>query len=283
MALTGCLALSASPAAGQETPRKPHLVVVKQESIGDMACAPCAVINMAARGSEELQARAAALPGDTPEQRVRALIDRYGSKPSTIYTDKRNRYTAKHGVAAEELADLVNDFLADGGGLRVVGEYLDRIKDEPAEKHLRRVHELLRKSLEAGVPPIVEVRSFAARPAGDEHKWQGLMGHFVTVVEIDPAVPEGDKGFRFRFADSYTGKIETAYAHAEEARNFSATRRFSVSPEGVEQWEWITDYPYLVVTAPSLRLLTQKEPWHARTIIVLRHAVVAQPKTPAEK
>ncbi|MBC7816120.1 MAG: hypothetical protein IAG10_04395 [Planctomycetaceae bacterium] len=283
IAFVGGLCLVSCLTAAQKVSQKPRVGVIKQENLGDMACAPCAILNMAASGSEKMQPCVAALSGNTSEQRVRALIDKYGSKQSTTYVDKRNRYTAQHGVALQELPDMVNDFLASKSTIQVAGGFLDRNKDESSEKHLRRVWDVLRKSLDAGVPPIIELRSFVARPSGSEFKWEGLMGHFVVVVELDPVVLEGEKGFRFRFADSYTGKIETGYAHAEEIRNFSATRKFSVTPEGVEQYEWITDYPYLLVNAPSLRLLTQKEPWHARTTIVLRHAVVSKSSVPTKK
>src|SRR5688572_10972471 len=87
MALVAGIGLLASLAPAQEPPRKPRPAVVKQEAIGDMACAPCAVLNMVVSGSDNVRACGSALPGDTPEQRVRALIDTHGSKPSTTYAD----------------------------------------------------------------------------------------------------------------------------------------------------------------------------------------------------
>lgn len=275
-AWVACHALVAAALTPPDSARPLEQVVVRQEKIGDMACGPCAVCNMIAWGSQDLRQCGATLPGETPDQRASALIEKYGSRASMTYLKGRNRYTAEHGIVAEDLCGFINDFLGEHGTVRVQGDYLDRTKDEPPGDHLRRVHSLLSKSLKDGVPPIVDLRSFVARPAGWDYKWEGLMGHFVAVIGIDPAIEEGESGFRFRYADSYTGLIETAHVHVERARNFSATRAFSVSPDGMEQWEWITDYPYLVVTSPSLRLLTQKEPWHARTMIVLRYAVVAQ-------
>ena len=176
----------------------------------------------------------------------------------------------------EDYRGFVNDCLAEFGTLRVTGDYMDRKKDEPREKHLRRVHENLRRSLEAGFPPIIDLRSFAARPAGKDYLWNGLMGHLVAVVEVQPKLSEDDNGFWFRYADSLTGKVETGLAHLA-TRNFTATRRFSVGKDGSEQWEWVSDYPYLVVSSPTLRLGTDKEPWHDRTNIVLRHAVFVSP------
>jgi hypothetical protein len=89
----------------------------------------------------------------------------------------------------------------------------------------------------------------------------------VTVVEVPASLPENEKGFRFGFADPYTGRVEYGYVHAEEARNFTAARG------NAEVWEWVTDRPFPLVTAPSLRLKTQDAPWFARTLITLNHAV----------
>ncbi|HVJ66849.1 MAG TPA: hypothetical protein VM510_02630, partial [Caulifigura sp.] len=199
--IVGAVVIVAAVAAADDRSGKSGAAIIKQESIGSMACAPCAVLNMAANGSEDLKRCAFALPGNAPEQRVQSLIEQYCSKPSVVYSDKRTRYTAKHGIAPEELADVVNDFLDSKADVQVAGSYLDRLKNEPAEKHLRRIWSLFRKSLDAGVPPIIEIRSFAARPSGSDFKWEGLMGHFVVVTELDP-IGEGEKGFRFRFADS---------------------------------------------------------------------------------
>jgi hypothetical protein len=147
-------------------------------------------------------------------------------------------------------------FLAAGFGL-IAG------RDEPLEAHLRRIHGLLGGSIRRGVPVVTSIRSFAPRPpaAGGEPVWTGLDGHYVTVTAVQERIDDGEKGFRFTYADSFTGKLETGYAWVDEARNFTAAKG------DAKRWEW--------VTAPSMRLSTQKQPWHARTIIILNFAITA--------
>ena len=199
-----------------------------------------------------------------------------GTRPSVVYPDNRHRYLPFEGVPSEDLALMVSGCLSENGLAKAVGNYPNREKNETQEKHLRRVHRLLKKSLDVGVPPIVEFRSFAARQVEEEHKWFGLMGHFMVILEVSQTLPDGPKGFTFEFADSYTGKIEHGYLHIEEIRNFTSTRKLSVSDKGAKSWEWVTDYPYLKVTAPSHRLMEGDETWHARTMVVLRYVIVAE-------
>ncbi len=76
-----------------------------------------------------------------------------------------------------------------------------------------------------------------------------------------------EMGFRFGYADSATGRIDYGYAYVDEARDFIAAKG------NAEKWEWLHDRPFLLVTAPSLRLRTQTVPWSARTIIILNYAI----------
>jgi hypothetical protein len=270
-AILAGVALCAAPSFPQDS--KPQPAVVSQQALGDMACGPCALYNAFAQGSPELRDLAYRLPGDTPTDRVRSLIQRYGSKASETYRGTRTRFTPVHGLASADGLALANDWLEDYQLARVWGDYLERAKDETGNQHLRRVHALCKGSLAAGLPPVLELRSFAARPYGKDYRWDALAGHLVALVEIQPALAEGEKGFSFRFADSLSGRVEFGYLHLEEARSFAATKRFTVSAQGKEQWEWLAGFPYLQVTAPSLRLLTDREPWHARTTITLRYAL----------
>jgi len=257
-------------------------LVVSQQELGRMACGPCAIYHSLANGGDDLKKIAKGLHGETAEERIRAIIKDYGSRPSKVYPLNRHRYLPSEGVPSEDLAQMMSECLTENGSTKAVGIYPNREKNETGENHLRRVHQLLKKSLEAGVPPIVEFRSFAARAVGEKYKWFGLMGHFVVILDVAPVLPEGHKGFTFKYADSYTGKVEHGFLHLEGTSDFSATRKLSVSDNGTETWEWVTDYPYLKVTAPSLRLLEGKEPWHARTMVVLRYLIVTEGAAAAE-
>jgi hypothetical protein len=252
----------------------PAATVVSQADVGENSCGPCAIYNAMANGSRELQEAVARFSGNSPQARVQELINRWGKLPTKVYKDNRGRYTPAHGIASTDMTDLTNDVLSAFGKIRVTGGYADRRKDEKQEDHLNRLFRIFRASLEAGFPPIVEIRSFSARPAGDEFQWNGILGHYVAILEVTQFDAKHERGFVFKYADSYTGCVETGYIHIE-SRNFTATRDFSVEDDGTEKWEWISEYPYLTVASPTLVLGTDKEKWHSRTILALRYAICA--------
>jgi hypothetical protein len=245
--------------------------IVSQAAIGENACGPAAVLNALLWGRPELRAVAARLPGETAEQKVLALIERYGRRPSEAYGPPRTRYADASGVTWVDLTALVNDLLAEHGIAPLRGRYLDRSAGEALEDHVRRVHRALQGSLRRGVPALLSLRSFAPtrRSGGEGYEWSGLMGHWVTVVSVQEEVAENEKGFRFTYLDPATGKAEHGYVFCDEARNFTAAKG------DAERWEWKGDRPFLLVTAPSLRLLTQSQSWHVRTIVTVNYAVYA--------
>lgn len=245
--------------------------VASQAALGENACGPCALYNGLLWGDPRLNDVARRLPGPGDLDKIRGLIERYGRRPSEEYEGRKARYTDDGGTSWRDLLGMTNDLLGDHGLPPVVGGYLDRRKDEPPAAQIHRIHGLLRRSLEAGFPPLVSFRAFEARRSGNEFLWEGLMGHWVTLVELPRSLPPNEKGFRFGYADPFTGKVEYGYAYADEARNFTAVRGNS------EKWEWITDRPFPLVTAPSLRLRTQDAPWFARTFITLNFAVYRRP------
>jgi hypothetical protein len=285
----GCVAVLLLAAAQNATCGEPRAQApvndgtpqfVSQKLIGSLACGACSLYNMLASGRPELRKIAASLPGATPEERVRHILNKYGEGPSSVYPN-RARYSAKTGgIAAEDMHGLANDCLKDFGLKPLSSDYLERKDGETPTQHFRRVHALLLNSVRAGVPPIINVRAYVANPKGDSFQWDGLFGHSVVLVDIDSELRDSDKGFRFRYADSDTGQekgtVESGYASLEEFRPFSAPRSFSVSPaDNQEKWEWKSGSPFLVVTAPSLSLGTQNEANYKRTLITLRHAVYA--------
>lgn len=279
------LAIASALCAEPTVPKKDasNFTVVSQLNISNTVCTGCSLYNMLANGRPEFQKIAKSLPGESPEGRVRHLIDKYGAGPSAVYPN-RARYSDKTGgLAAEDMHGFVNDCLKEFRQKPLATDYLDRKDGESPAQHLRRIHALLLKSLKAGVPPIINVRSYVANTnkEGDDFHWNGLSGHSVTLLDIDPDLRDSDKGFRFWYAESDNGKekgsVESAYASLEETRPFAAPREFTVSPaDNKEKWVWKPNSPFLVVTAPSLSLRTHKEPGHKRTLITLRHAVYAE-------
>lgn len=240
-----------------------HRPIVAQGSIGVNACGPCALYNALVWGSDDLHRLAKELPGDGAAERIKAVIRKYGAKPS----EEHARYSDADGITWIDHLHLTNDLFRAHGVAPVHGRYLERRDKETPVDGLRRVHKLLRASLDAGLPPIVSVRSFAALNNGKEHLWEGLHGHWVTIVEVPKALAEREKGFRFGFLDPELGTLEYGYAYAEEARDFAATKGNN------EKWVWLSNRPFLLVAAPSLRLHTQDQPWHARTTIILNYAI----------
>jgi hypothetical protein len=241
--------------------------VLTQTAIGERASGPCALVNCFRWGDAKLGALIDRVPGRTDHDRAHHIIKKYGGRPSEENGDGKLRYDEKMGSSWVDMCYLVNDLLRDHDLKAVQGNYLDRGKDEGLRRHLQRVHRLLAQSLDAGFPPIVSVRAFYAKDYGNEFKWDSLEVHWVTLVEIAPVLAANEMGFRFGYADSATGRIDYGYAYVDEARNFAAAKG------NFAKGEWLDNRPFVVVTAPSLRLLTEAVPWSSRTTIILNHAI----------
>ena len=125
------------------------------------------------------------------------------------------------------------------------------------------------------MPAVVEVRSFGADTAAEKGPvWNGLQGHWMPVLGVEPAVlPERATGFVCRFADSGTETVIDGYAYAELYRPFTATHGFTLKEDGTRKWDWITGYPYILLQAPDLPLNTQTRLWHERTYLSMNYAV----------
>jgi hypothetical protein len=264
-----CFAATNLPAQEKPATVKP---ILAQAELGDMACGPCALYNCLTWGDAKLRQVAESLPGESGAGKVRGIIQDYGSRTSEAYGEPETRYTDKRGITWIDMQHFADEALRAQRVGGVGGGYLDRKKDETPATQARRVHRMLRKSLDAGFPPLVAFRSFVAKPAGKDKEflWEGLLGHWVSVVELPAELAQNEKGFRFGYVDPGTGKLEYGYAFAEEARNFTAAKG------DLKKSAWITDRPFLLVTAPSLRMRTQEAPWFARTTITLNYAVVRE-------
>jgi len=249
--------------------------IVGQKDIAENACGPAAVFHALRFGNQRLQAVATALPGRNGAAKVQALIDDHGKKPSRDYAAGLRWRT--DGVSARDLTDLYNDVLQANQLAKAEGLFLNRQPDEKPELFLRRIHGRLVQSLEQGVPVVVLLRSFAAQPnaaknagkdaGADAFLWHGLSGHFVAITKTPAALSEHQRGFAFEFVDSWSGKPEEGYIRVETTRPFAAAKG------NAEQWEWLKDCPFLLVTVPSLPLSTGRQPWWARTTVVLNYGI----------
>jgi hypothetical protein len=261
------LMLFAAACLGEPQQKPP---VLNQKHIGESACGPCSVINALAWGDQALRRRLAELPGDTLQAKVQGIIDTFGPKPSVAYEGK-SRYRAADGMTWLDVPPFFNDAL-QGSGKSVTGAYMDRGAGESLDAHLRRVHGRLKRSIDAGVPVVTSLRSFAPKfnEQDEKYLWEGLHGHWVTIVAVSDEPADNQKGFTFKYADPGTGRVEHGYLWYDEARNFTAARG------DAQKWEWLPNRPFLLVTAPSLRLNTQRQPWHLRTIVTLNYVVTGE-------
>jgi hypothetical protein len=265
--LIGLLSVTAGIPRAAAEPGQSEPPVVAQATLGENACGPCAVVNALLRAKAPYADVLQSVAGETPLEKAGDLVRRFGQAPSDAYAGEK-AYDPKRGITWVDLTACVNALLKERQAPPLEGSYLDRHRDEPLEDHLRRVHQRLASSIRKGVPVVTSVRSFAPEPKeGGDHVWKGLNGHYVAITSVQDRVDDGEMGFRFTYADSFTGRLDTGYAHVDEARNFTAAKGDE------KRWEWLTDRPFLLVTAPSLRLGTQKQPWHLRTIITLNYAM----------
>jgi hypothetical protein len=262
-ALLGAAAAAADPA------------VLCQKTVGAWACGPCAIYNALQFGAAPLPALGAALPGATPEARATGILAKYGALPSGPFQGRRPRFLPGKGMPPEDMASSFADVLHDLGapGAPARGSYLDVRTGETGGQQMARVRGMIVRSLAAGLPPILELNSYAAEASdkgADGFSWKYLDGHFVAVVGVGE-LPDGAPGFVLKLADSYTGKIVQAFAFAEVHRPFGAPKGHVVQDDGGDKPTWLKGYPYLQAVVPDIPLAIQKAPWHQRTTVVLRY------------
>ena len=249
--------------------------VIGQQTIGNMACGPCALANALAYGDAPSRRAFATLDGATPLDRVETIIRRFGSRPSETYGGKRGRYSPAEGTAYADLPWLANDLMRELSLPEVGSQWLNVRDGENGRAHLRRLHGLFSGALATGLPAVVEVRSFCANTAAPKGpQWDGLLTHWMPVVAVEPAIltPRAT-GFVCRFADSASGELIDGYAYAEMYRPFTATHGFKLAEDGTKKWDWITGYPYILLQLPDLGLDTQTRVWHERTYVSMNYVV----------
>ena len=245
-------------------------VVAQNEDTG--ACGPCAIANALLNGDERARRAFRELPGGNSQERVEALIARYGTKPSETYGPRRARFVGGAGITNGDMPFLANDFLRAAGLPTVDGEWLDQQNGENGPGQLRRIHRAMRGALAGGLPPIYEVRAFSADPSAAKPTFVNLYAHWMALVGVYPAeLPLGASGFYCQFADSVTGRVIPAFAYAETVRPFMATRGFSLRADGGKDWHWLSGHPYILVNLPDLPLAIQTRLWHERAFVALTY------------
>jgi hypothetical protein len=205
------------------------------------------------------------IKGATDAERDKQLMDEYGGKPSTDYpTGSRFR---SDGISSPDLRAIYNDFREVHKLSPLAGGYLELHKDETAKQLAERVHRYLLNSLKQGEPPIIQIRSQAARlnAKTSQYFWQGLDGYAITVVEVPESInPDGS--FTVKYIDSVTGA-------KNELMIFNDPRNFGANKNAGGEKVWLNNRPFLAVCGPSLFLSTTKEDWHMRTLMYLYYGI----------
>ncbi|HSY44208.1 MAG TPA: hypothetical protein VK811_09890 [Candidatus Acidoferrum sp.] len=243
--------------------------VVAQENIGDCACGPCAIFNAFRFGNAPLNSLASALPGSAPADKVRSLIALYGSKPSAR-SHNQPRYLADAGMWEDDIAPLINDWLANTShAAPVIGERVTIQPNETPADHLHRVYSALSHSLAAGFPPVVNLQSYIARKNFFHHYWKWMDGHFVTVVAVQDSLPADASKFSMWVADSQTGRVLQVFVYGGADQSSMASR----NPAGRSgKAPAISDDPYLQIQSPKLEdILEGSSSQSGRTICVLQY------------
>jgi hypothetical protein len=257
--------LSFSPASRPE--------IISQGDIGDCACGPCAIFNAFQFGDPALNNLAAALPGDAPADKVRALIQRYGGKPSVI-TRAQPRYLANGGMWEDDLVPFINDCLKTDDDAPVRGERLALRGSETGRAYLRRVYGELSHSLAAGFPPVVNLQAYTAHKGFFHRSWKWLDGHFVTVIAVQDRLPQNASKFSMWVADSQSGRILEVSVYADQNRPSASLARSQTRRSGKAPTPLARDYPYLTIQSPSLEnMLEGPASRSAQTICVIEYIV----------
>jgi len=247
--------------------------ILEQKNVATYACGPCSIINQVLLSTPAERAGYDKIPGKTAAAKAKTIIKKYAQRPSLTYNDNKPTMR-KTGINWADMTHLTNWVRRDVGLPILKGSYLRRIPPEDGHSHVKRVHQIFKNSIDGGVLPIINFVSQTAYqdPNTKENLWGSLMGHLCTLIEVQDKISKNEQGFRFRYADSQTGKIETGYLHFSGARNFAA---FVGDPV---KGKWAKHRPFLLVAAPALNMQTGDEAWHTRTEIVMNYAIYLEKK-----
>lgn len=225
--------------------------VISQTDIGDCACGPCAVFNAFQFGDPALNNLAAALPGDAPADKIRALIQQYGGKPSVV-TRSQPRYLAQGGMWEDDLVPFINDCLKAGGASPVRGDRLALQGNETADDCLRRLYSELNHSLRAGFPPVINLQAYTEHKTFFHHYWKWMDGHFVTVIAVQNTLPRDASKFYMWVADSESGRILQVFVYADQNRQSALLAGSPAQRSGKAPVQMARDHPWLTIQSPKL-------------------------------
>lgn len=238
------------------------------------ACGPAAICNSLRFGNAKTRSIWYGFLGPERDKKLRFAIDRYFLGRQSVVFPEMKRFRP-NGTEPEDLAAAYGEILTDHKLRPVKGRFFDRQEDETDSDFVARLHRQLADSLNAGVPPILSLRSFLAQrdesddsATGGKIAWKPARSHSVVVTRVPKTLPEDELGFRFELIDPNGGKVRSAFVYAEPQQAFIALR-------GNERTgQWLTGSPFLVVQAPGVVSLQPKDAvWRDRIVIVAHHLI----------
>ncbi len=244
--------------------------VVKQQLYegSDKACGPAAMLNVLRFGTPEMQRAFAALVGGNDRPRLRFVVDRYFNNRQSLVFPRAKRLGFK-GVFGLDLKNAFNELLEENKLEALVWMELDRREEEGDRDFLQRVHGELENSLSNGVPPIIQLRSYAAMRESEGNSrvvWRVAGNHFLVLTRLPSVLRKQDEGFVIDAIDPNGGRLVSAYVFGERQLPFRAEK----SATGPGEVKWLSGRPFLLVKAPGVvSLQPHKATWEDRVIVTL--------------
>ncbi|MCG8600377.1 MAG: hypothetical protein MI807_09580 [Verrucomicrobiales bacterium] len=248
-------------ALSQDSPPRSGIVNQRDFEVSRNACGPASILNLLKFSREEYLTIYHKMQTTEDGARIGMLINQYFRDRKSVVKPGQNRWGV-HGIFSEDLAAGLNEWLAGSGVPELQSDYLDRIAGETEGEHMRRVHEMIAKSLRNGVSPILSLRSFVVRTrTPGKPGWETGLHHNVVVADVDEK--PGALGFQVTVLDPAGAREVPVFIHRDGGRlPFRAMR--GVDGNG----EWLKGFSFLQVMAPEVPALRPKNlEWSERYLV----------------
>lgn len=232
-------------------------------------CGPAAALTLLRQSRPEHRAVAASLVGSSDGVRMRYFTDRFLKGKPSIDHPGQTRWGV-HGVGDHDLAAGLNELLAEHEQAPLNLSWLDRLENESAATHLRRVESLIAASLKNGVTPILGLRSYVVRHRERrdyEPHWEIGAFHFVVVTGLPKSPLE--ETIAAALLDPLGGRPTQILLHREtNGQNHNALR-------GTEaNGAWLSGRPFLQVLAPDVLSMAPRDLKESDRIIVTAASLI---------
>lgn len=172
-----------------------------QTDLAGNACGPAALLNSSRFGSPAWRKLSETPPNLTDRDRMRAIARGPAMRESSSLPG-RARWS-RAGINLSDLRDIANEMARPHSLPPISQQTLFLKPGETQEAHLRRVRTLLARSLDAGFPPILSVRSYVKRGG----QWTSVQGHFVSITSVPGNLASTQTTFPVKFIDPWGGRF----------------------------------------------------------------------------